>query len=276
MEHTLTRRRSKKRPPMPDESQVMAKPVNHHLAVLQQQLGNRAVQQLLAQQGQGQTSAPVQRQSDKEQKKEEVQEPPPVGKIKIEKAEIEYYNVMGDSLDEVVHQVQNDRNWYQYKYEYQPKIKNGLVAEVDIRVLTKIRVPRWIDLDWRKITNSEGERWQQILETFPIYEDKIEDKTELPPQWLLGPKWQDASDTLKNTWRGMLQSLQNREEHMVETIHRRAMTLQKRLINQPEPEVKELFERFMKELQLEQEQYQRQREPGRRKKVSLNVSALVQ
>ena len=276
MERALTRRRIKKRPRLPDESQVMAKPADHHLAVLQQQLGNRAVQQLLAQQHQAQSAAPVQRQSEEEQKEEEAQQPPSIGEIKIEKAEVEYYDIQGETIDEVVRQIQDDRNWYQYKYEYQPKIKDGLVTQVDIRVLTKIRVPRWIDLDWQKATNSERERWLQILESFPIHDDKFEDETELPQQWLLGPAWKDAPDALKNSWRGLLQSMQIREENLVETIRRRAITLQKRLVNQPETQVKEVLDKFIKEVQLEQEQYNRQREPGRRQKVSLNVSALVQ
>jgi hypothetical protein len=276
MERALTRRRIRKRPPSPDESQVIAKPGEHHLAVLQQHLGNRAVQQLLAQQHQLDSSAPVQRQSEEEQKEEEAQQPPSIGEIKIEKAEVEYYDIQGETIDEVIRQIQDDRNWYQYKYEYQPKIKDGLVTQVDIRVLTKIRVPRWIDLDWQKATNSERERWLQVLESFPVHEDKFEDETELPQQWLLGPAWKDAPDVLKNSWRGLLQSMQIREESLIETIRRRAMTLQKRLVNQPEAQVKEVLDKFIKEVEQEQEQYNRQRELGRRKKVSLNVGALVQ
>jgi hypothetical protein len=276
MERALTRRRIRKRPPSPDESQVIAKPGEHHLAVLQQHLGNRAVQQLLAQQHQLDSSAPVQRQSEEEQKEEEAQQPPSIGEIKIEKAEVEYYDIQGETIDEVIRQIQDDRNWYQYKYEYQPKIKDGLVTQVDIRVLTKIRVPRWIDLDWQKATNSERERWLQVLESFPVHDDKFEDETELPQQWLLGPAWKDAPDVLKNSWRGLLQSMQIREESLIETIRRRAMTLQKRLVNQPEAQVKEVLDKFIKEVEQEQEQYNRQRELGRRKKVSLNVGALVQ
>lgn len=276
MERALTRRRIKKRSPLADESQIIAKPADHHLAVLQHQLGNRAVQQLLNQQRQVQTPGPVQRKSKEEQTEREAREPTPIGDIKIEKAEVEYFDIRGETIDEVVRQLQDDRNWYQYKYEIKPRIEEGQVIEVDVRVLTKIRVPRWMDLDWDKAPNFEREHWQRVLESFPVHEDKFEDETELPRQWLIGSGWKDAPDTLKNSWRGVLQSMQNREEHLIETVHRRAMTLQKRLMNQPETQVKEIFDRFIKDVQQEQEQYQRQREPGWEKKVSVNASTLVQ
>jgi predicted secreted Zn-dependent protease len=236
------------------------------MTVLQHNIGNRAVQGLM-----------VQSQHQVNEEEKVPNQPASLGKVVIERPIIQTYDVNGNSLDEVMVQVKTHKDWLRYEYEYDPKVKNGVVSEVDVTVKITIQQPRWVGTNLEHLTPTARSQWQEVLEFFQAPEEKHETTTELPSMWLPDPGWKEAPDSIKNTWRGMLQAMQNHETSLFDIASRRSLVLQKLLLNQPENQTKAIFDKFITDQKKEDEQYAKQREPGKeQQKVSINPNDMVQ
>jgi hypothetical protein len=236
------------------------------LAFLQRQIGNRAVQRMLAQ---------CQVQSQAEKEKKAAKAPVEAGEVKIEPPKIEYYDVTGDSLPEVSRQLLPKGKWYQYGYRYQIKAEKGVATRADVIVTITLRLPRWSGLGWEQAPDFDKVEWLQMLQSLDVDQVRHQGITRLPQRWLPGPGWEKTPDTVKGEWRGMLQALQTREQGCVDIARRRALVLQQRLFNQPEANVKAIFDQFIKDLKVEQEAYNRQTEFGQ-ENISVGASVIVQ
>ncbi len=232
---------------------------------LQQQVGNRAVQRLL-----------IQRQAEEEEGAKAAEAQVEAGEIKIEPPKIEYYDVTGFSLDEVSSQLHPPDQWYVYDYDYQPKIENEVVNQVDVEVTITLRLPRWTGPGWEQAPDFDRLRWLQTLGAMAPDQDGYQDVTQLPGRWLLGADWEQAPDGVKGEWRAMLGALQTQEQGAIDIARRRATVLQQRLLKQPESEVKAVFDQFIQDLKVEQKTYNGQMEFGQEHKISLGANAMVQ
>jgi hypothetical protein len=128
------KRRGKRRR-LDDEELVKPRTVNRDsdrvgLTLLQQQIGNRAVQRVLA-------------QHDAEDKEKAAKMPVELGEIKIEQPKVEYYEVTGSSLREISGQLLPPGQWYEVEYHQTPQLEHGVVKQVDVEVAITIRLPRW-------------------------------------------------------------------------------------------------------------------------------------
>jgi predicted secreted Zn-dependent protease len=236
------------------------------MAALQQNIGNHAVQGLMAQ---------AQHQANEDEKMPN--QLASLGKVVIERPIIQTYDVNGNSLEEVMVQVKAHKDWLRYEYEYDPKVKNGVVAEVNITVKITIQQPRWTGANLERLSPAIRAQWQELLKFFQAPEEKHETATELPSMWLPGSSWNEAPDTIKNTWRGMLQAMQNHESNLFDIASRRSLVLQKLLFNQPEGQINAIFDKFIQDQKKEDEQYTKQREPGKeQKKVTISPDDMVQ
>jgi predicted secreted Zn-dependent protease len=235
------------------------------LTALQQQVGNRAIQGLM-----------IQSQRQEEDEKKAPNQPASLGKVTVEKPRVEIYDVHGNSMDEVMAQVKARKDWLRYEFEYNPKMDKGVITEVNVTVRITIQQPRWVGANLERMSPATRTQWQQVMESFQLPEEKIENDTELPQQWLIGAAWKDAPDALKSTWRGMLQTMQNRELSPLDIASRRALVLQKQLLNLPENQAKAIFDKFLKDLKKEDDQYARQFEPGKKQKISLSPTEMIQ
>ena len=232
------------------------------LAALQRQIGNQAVQRLLAQ---------ANKQANPRQDPQAQIE---AGQVKVEKPRLEYHDVGGSSLAEVSAQLPPEGHWYEYEYRYTPQIKNGVVTRVDVTVVIILHLPRWVS-GWEQASDLDKARWLELLQSLEADQPAYEDKTALPQRWL-GLDGAKAPQGAKGEWQGMLQTLYNREEKHLDIIQRRALVLQQRLLNQPGMQVKAIFDQFMKDVKLEEETYDRQTKLGRKQKVTLSPSVMVQ
>jgi hypothetical protein len=234
------------------------------LALLQQQIGNRAVQRMLT-------------QREGEDKEKAAKAPVELGEIKIEQPKVEYYEVSGSSLPEVAGQLLPPDQWYECEYRQTPQLEHGVVKQVDVEVTMTIRLPRWTGPGWEHATDRDKMAWLEMLQTVALDpEEEYEDVTTLPKKWLLGPGWEEAPQAVKGEWRAMLQALQTQEKSPLDIARRRAMVLQQRLINQPEKQVKAIADQFMKDLKIEQELYNRQMEFGQENEIALNATSMIQ
>jgi hypothetical protein len=248
-----------------DERAVAPKPAQDRLglmAALHHQVGNRAVQRLLAG-----------RQT--EQKQAAAKEPVEAGQIKIEKPKIEEYEVSGNSLAEIANQLLPPERWYEYEYQYNPKIENGLASQVDITVIPTIHVPRWVGPGWANLSDVDKTAWVEMLKNLGGGLDKYDDVSKLPPQ-LLGLDWKKAPEAIKGEWKGILQEIQRGEEKQIDIIRRRVMVLQKRLLHQPADQLKAILDQFQKDVTLEEAAYSKQRQFGREQKINLSTAELIQ
>jgi hypothetical protein len=238
---------------------------------LQRQVGNRAVQHLLAQR-----EAKEQPEQKSPERDESVEKAPvTVGQIKIERPKIEYYDVSGNTLRDVSKQVLEGGEWYEYEFDYDAKSEKGVVNQVDVTVSPTLRLPRWKGPGWEQASDREKIEWQRMLSVMEVPPEKFEDETELPAVWL-DPNWEVVPDTVKGEWRAMLQSMQGEEKGYIDVVHRRALVLQQRMLGRPDGQVTEIFDEFLKDLKVEREKYDRQTKFGVKKKVSLGASAMVQ
>ncbi|MEW5958054.1 MAG: hypothetical protein AB1801_10045 [Chloroflexota bacterium] len=273
-------RKKRRRRRLEDEERASSRPVRAEadrsgLAALQQQIGNRAVQQMLAHSTLPLVAGQAQRQTEDQEKA--AQAPVEVGEVKIEKPQIEYYEVTGAGLLEASQQVLPPGEWSEVEYQPKPKIEHGVVVRVDLTVKITLRLPRWAEPDWQHAADRDKLAWLEMLKTMALDPDEeSEEVTALPQKWLLGPGWVQASPAVKGEWQAMLQSLQSREQNPLDLARRRALVLQQRLLKQPEQQVKPIVDQFMKDLKVEQEMYNRQLEFGRKQQVSLGTNALVQ
>lgn len=237
---------------------------------LQRQVGNRAVQHLLAQREE--KEQPGQKPSERDEGVEKA--PVSVGQIKIERPKIEYYDVNGSTLLDVSRQVLEGGEWYEYEYDYDAKSKKGVVTQIDVIVSPTLRLPHW-SVGWEQASDRDKAEWLRMLSVMNVPPEKLEDETELPAMWL-DSNWEAVPDTVKGEWRAMLQSMQGEERGYIDVIHRRALVLQQRMMGCPEEQVNEIFDQFLKDLKVEREKYDRQTKFGIKKKISLGASAMVQ
>jgi hypothetical protein len=275
----LVRRRRRSRRPQDEEramGHVAPRSVSPNtpqarVVQLQRQVGNRAVQHLLAQREE--KKEPEQKPPEKDESVEK--EPVTLGQITIERPKIEYYDVSGNTLLDVSKQVLEGGQWYEYEYDYDTKSKKGVVTQVDVTVSPTLRLPRWKGAGWEQAADREKTEWLHLLSVMEVDPDKFEEETELPTVWL-DPNWEDVSDSVKGEWRAMLQSMQGEENGYADVIHRRALVLQQRMLGRPEGQATGIFDQFLKDLKVEREKYDRQTKFGEKKEISLGASAMVQ
>ena len=227
---------------------------------LQHNIGNQAVQRLLAQ-----------RQAANQQ--QDAAMPVEVGQIKIEKPTIEEYEVSGNSLRDISNQLQPPDQWYEYEYQYAPKTENGKVTRIDVTVAITIHLPRWTG-GWDETPDEDKIAWLQILQLLTGDSDEYQGTTELPQQWL-GLNWETAPDALKGEWLNMLQEMQTQEKGPGDITRRRAIVLQQRLFNRPEEKAQEIFDRFQQDAKIEEGAYNEQREFGQAQKIVLDQDTLI-
>ena len=233
---------------------------------LQRQVGNQAVQEML-----GQRQAAEQTDQDSQTAQDLVE----VGQIKIEKPEIKEYEVTGESLDQVTNQILPAEQWYEYEYEYDPKVENEAVTQVDVAVRITLHLPLWVGPGWERASDLEKMAWLEMLKSFGNAEDEQEAETLLPQQWL-GVNWEQAPEALKAEWLKMMLEFQTEERTPLDIAHRRAVVLQQRLINQPEENIKEIFDKFWEDLEQEETAYNEEREPGQIQQITLEPDTMVQ
>lgn len=255
----------------PDEERGSRPPATRQgdrygLTALQQQVGNQAIQQMIAQRQAAQEADQAQKKAD------ELVE---AGQVKIEKPVIEEYEVSGNSLAEVAEQVRPPEEWYEYEYQYRPKVENGVVKQVDVTVLTTIHLPQWVGSGWDSAADADKLVWLQLLNGLVGEKDERDDETKIPQQWI-GIQWDSAPERLKNEWQGMLQKMHNQEEHRLDAVVRRVFVLQQHLVGQPAVMLNDVFNRFQQDVADEETAYNQQREFGQTRKIMLNVSNLVQ
>lgn len=229
------------------------------LMALQQQVGNQAVQRLLAQ-----------RQAATEKKPEE---PVETGQLKIEKPVIEEYEVNGNSLAEISDQILPPEKWYEDEYQYKPKVENGRVTQVDITIIPKIHLPRWVG-GWDRTSAENKAAWLKILKMLLGEGEKIEDLLELPHQWL-GVDFKQARPELKGPWQALWQEKQNEERDHQDILRRRAMVLQQKMLNQPVDQLKAIFDLFQQSLKIEEAAYAEQTEFGQEQQITLSADEMV-
>lgn len=266
--------RKKRKKHIIDDEQ--AKPHRHKtrgdkfgLLNLQHNIGNQAVQRLLAQR-----QAAGRQAQDQTKAQEDADTPVPVGQLKIEKPIIEEYEVSGNSLRDISNQLQPPDKWYEYDYQYDPKIENGVVIQVYVTVAITIHVPRWAG-GWDETPDEDKIAWLQMLPLLTGESDEYEKMTELPQQWL-GISWETAPEALKGEWLKILQEMQTQETGPIDIVRRRAIVLQQRLFKLPEEKTKEVFDRFQEDLKIEEAAYNEQREFGQAQKVTLDTEVLLQ
>jgi hypothetical protein len=231
------------------------------LTALQQQVGNRAVQQLLAQR---------QAEMKKAETPEELVE---TGQLKIEKPVIEEYEVNGNSLNEISKQLLSPEKWYEYEYQYKPKVENGQVTQVDITIIPTIRVPRWVG-GWDQASAENKVAWLKMLKVLAGEGEKYEDMLQLLRQWL-GINFEQAPPKLKGPWQGMLQERQSQEKSYMDILQRRALVLQQKMLNQPVEQLKTIFDLFQQSLKIEEAAYAQRRKFGQEQQITLSVNEMV-
>ncbi len=203
-------------------------------------------------------------------------EPLEVGDIKIEKPTIEYYDVKANTLEEALAEVKEPEEWYDFEYEYDADVENEVVIEANITVKITIHAPRWTGPGWEDAAPAEQARWTEVMTALQLYDKELDETTELPPGVLLGPAWKDAPDALKNQWRLVIEDFQKEEQSLLELIYRRAIVFQQRLINQPDKETEVVFNKFIEDIEKEEEEYNRERDAEEELDILLSGSKLVQ
>jgi hypothetical protein len=244
------------------------------VALSQQQLGNRAVQRLLAQRDTAALLCPeVQRQAEEQDKtKTQVK----VGKVEIKKPVIETYDVRGSTLREVAEQVLPAKEWFEYRYTPTYRADKGTINQADVTVQITVRVPRWVGDGWESATVAEKAEWLRLLRSLQIAgEGESVEDTLLPRAWLC-VEIDALDDQLKGMWKGMMQEMQAAEQSPLSTARRRAIVLQRRLYGQPEGQFKAIVDKFGVDLKPEQEAYAKQMQLGEQYEVSVGTSVLLQ
>ncbi len=235
------------------------------LTALQQQVGNRAIQQMIAQRQAAQEADQAQKKAD------ELVE---AGQVKIEKPVIEEYEVSGNSLAEVAEQVHPPEAWYEYEYQYRPNVENGVIKQVDVTVLTTVHLPRWVGAGWDKAADVDKLAWLRLINGLVGEEDEHEDEIQISQQWI-GMVWDNAPERLKTEWQGMLQKMHSQEQQRLDMVLRRVFVLQQHLLEQPAVMVNDIFDKFQQDVADEETAYNEQREFGQTNKIMLNVDSLI-
>lgn len=163
---TYARLRVKHRKRQRDDEPNAALPVPRHgrpdLVSLQEQIGNAAVQRLLA----GQAVPALQR-------REETAPPPAQGQVTVEEPTVDTYDIAGTTLAIVAKQL-DPKEWgrctYNYDYSYETAA-NGRVTKVDVTLHLTIRLPRWQGKGYDQASAAAKEEWLRMLTALEIHED---------------------------------------------------------------------------------------------------------
>lgn len=238
------------------------------LMALQRQVGNRAIQQMMIQR---QAAAPTQETDEATAKL-----PLDAGMIKVEKPEIEEYDVDGANAADAAEQLLPPEQWYEYEYQYNPKVENGKVVQVEIIVKVKIRLPKWVGAGWDNASDAEKLAWLGMLHNLAGNTDEeYEAMGQVPRQWA-GMDWKQAPEKLKSEWQGLLQEMHSSEQKRLDIILRRLFVLQQRMLNRPEDQANTIFDRFLQDVAIEEEAYGKERIFGQEKKIALGTDVLMQ
>ncbi len=163
---TYARPRLKRRKRRRDDEQNPALPVPRHgrpdLVSLQEQIGNAAVQRLLASQ-----AVPA------FQRRDETVPPPAQGQVTVEEPIVDTYDIVGTTLAAVAKQL-DPKEWgrctYDYDYIYETAA-NGRVTKVDVTLRLTIRLPHWQGKDYDQASAAVKEEWQRMLTALETHED---------------------------------------------------------------------------------------------------------
>jgi predicted secreted Zn-dependent protease len=227
------------------------------VTTLQQQIGNQAVQRILAKpNGQGSLKldretalrlirehsplAPfianqaaarggqVQRQVETEGPQAEASS----GTVTIQDVQYDYYDVSGSNLAEVIQQL-DPEEWghCRHDYEYSYDSTNGKTTTANITLKLTIRLPRW-----------------------------------------RGAGWDKASPAAKQEWQRMLEALQGHEDGHADIARRWAPIFKERLLNQQEKNVKGRYQRTLQEVNKDTKDFDDRTQHGQTQGVSLDIS----
>ena len=169
---TYARPPVKRRKRRHDDEQTAVLPVPRHgrpdLVSLQDQIGNAAVQRLLA----GQV-VPAAAALPALQRQEGMATPPAQGRVTVEEPTVDTYDVAGTTLAAVAKQL-DPKEWgrctYNYDYSYETAA-NGRVTKVDVTLHLTIRLPRWQGEGYDQASAAAKEEWQRMLTALETHEE---------------------------------------------------------------------------------------------------------
>jgi predicted secreted Zn-dependent protease len=184
----LPHKPTKKRRRARDEERAATQPANNaphrpDLLTLQNQIGNRAVQRLLAQRGEAgvvqldpEDVAALVDTAQHEEDEGAAAEALDTGvkhngAVKIENVVVETYDVSGGTLNEVYTQL-DPEEWGRctYTFDYDYDSVNGKTSKVNITLKLVIRLPRWTDID--KASPAARKEWNRMLAALQGHEEK--------------------------------------------------------------------------------------------------------
>jgi len=205
------------------------------LTALQNQIGNAAVQRLLAEKNgpQGSDSQSLVLNALQRREEQEAADQPDNGQVIIKEPTIDYYDVGGSTLAEVATQL-DPNEWghckYDYKYRYETETINGKTTKVYVTLELTIRLPRW----------QRG--------------------------------WGKASDATKAEWTNMLKALEAHEEEHAEIARQWAPKIQEGLLGLPKKRADKKFEQLKKQVEKETEKFDKRTKHGQNEGVNLDLS----
>lgn len=154
------------------------------------------------------------------------------GEVTIGEPEVEYYDVRGSSLAEILPQL-DPEEWgrcnYQFDYTYDSE--EGRSTRVNIELTLHIRLPRW---------GGEGHN--------------------------------SASDAAKAEWERMLGVLEAHEDHHAEIARTWAPRFKERLLGLPVGQISARYNEIYEQMQAEQDQYDEDTDHGQNEGVRLDTS----
>jgi predicted secreted Zn-dependent protease len=141
-----------------------------NLANLQDQIGNQAVQRMLARGSV--TKATIQQIQCQLEEAEALQTRTNDGEVKILPAQYEYYDVSGSILTEVAQQL-DPEEWGRctYTYTYNYETTNGQTTKVDLELALTIRLPRWQGAGWDKASLRAKQEWERMIQALLNHEE---------------------------------------------------------------------------------------------------------
>lgn len=175
----------------------------------------------------------IQRQEEAEAEPQaEPQARPTDGDVCIEDVNFEYYDVRGSTLAQVAPQL-DPQEWGRctYHFDYTYETTNGRVSRVDITLRLTVRLPRW-----------------------------------------QGQGWDNASPHVKQEWQRMLEALQGHEEEHAEIARRWAPVFKERLLNLRAGRVGQRYNQLLKKVDKETKEFDQRTRHGRTQGVTLDKS----
>lgn len=157
---------------------------------------------------------------------------PATGTVTIRPVTTTYYNVSGNTLEEVSQQL-DPEEWgrCRWNWTYSTRVTDGVASRVNITLALTIRLPRW-----------------------------------------RGRGWTRASAEAKAEWNRMGEALRTHENGHADIARSWAPVLKERLLNQPEADIETLWNEALAEHEAEQATYDADTEHGRTQGVSLDTS----